>query len=441
MPEITPFPGIFYDPRRVDLGAVVTLPYDVITPAAREVYEARHSFNIIRVELPKALPGDDDREIPHRRAASCLRDWLASGVLVQDPAPTIYPYVFESSRHGSSGPLTGFITAMRLEPCGPGRVMAHEDTFPAPKEDRLQLLRACRANTSLIIGLVPDPADAVFGPVRDATSRTPPRLTVTDEDGVAHRVWQIADDGVIGRVREAMRPKPVYLADGHHRYEAALAYSREAAADARPEPAAAFVMLLLLRMEDPALTILPTHRVVHGLPAFKPAAFRDRLGRLFTAERIAGGTTPAGLDRLRDRLRAAWERRQAAFGLFLTGEAGYDILFPKAEAAAASGRSAAWSDLDVSIFQRLVLDQTLNGLGDFAQRAAHVLYTKSDEEAVGYVRDGTAQAAFLLNPTRIEQLKAVVEAGARMPHKSTYFYPKPLTGLVLRAWGSGVQSP
>lgn len=437
MPEITPFPGIFYDPKRVDLGAVVTPPYDVITPAAREAYEARHPHNIIRVELPKTLPGDDERETPHHRAAACLQDWLASGVLVQDPVSAIYPYVFASRQ--LSGPLTGFMAVMRLEPCGAGRVMAHEDTFTAPKADRLHLLRTCRANTSLIIGLVPDPGDEVFGPVRDATGRTPPRLTVTDEDGVAHRVWTIADEPVVTRLKAAMQSKPVYLADGHHRYEAALAYSREAAV--RAEPAAAFVMLLLLRMEDPALTILPTHRVVYGLPNFTPAAFRDRLGRLFTTERLAGGATPAGLERLRDRLRRAWDRRHTAFGLFLTGEAGYDVLVPKAEAAAASGRSSAGSDLDVAIFQRLVLDQTLHGLvDDFAHRAAHVLYTKSDEEAVGYVREGTAQAAFLLNPTRIEQLKAVVEAGERMPHKSTYFYPKPLTGLVLRAWGSRLQS-
>lgn len=437
MANLLPFRGVLYDQDMVgDIGKVVAPPYDVIDRDAQEALHARHPANVVRLELGLEEPGDDQVRNRYTRAARQLAEWLRAGVLRRDSVPAVYPYTVEYLVPNGHGPadrrvLTGFLGLMELQAFGPGRVLPHEDTRSAAKADRLHLMNACRANVSPIFSLFSDPEQRVHHLLTQATGTEKPRIEVADEEGFVHRLWVVTDPRVLDALVGELRSKPLFIADGHHRYETALTYQRQrreqegGSGGTRPRPYDG-VLMLCAGLEDPGLTILPTHRVVKT-PLPPIGAIRDRLEAEFTCQEIAFERSGEA-DGRRRFLQALHEgaSRAKVFGLALQGVPIYYLFSLRPEAEARLGGSPR-ERLDVSVLHGRLLSRV--GRAELDEHA--VLYTKSDHEALDLVLQGAGRAAFLLNPTRVSEVSAVALAGERMPHKSTYFFPKPLTGLVL----------
>jgi uncharacterized protein (DUF1015 family) len=397
MAVVQPLAGVHYDPARVgDIGLVLAPPYDVISPAEQIALRARSSYNVIRLILPE----EADRG---RAAARCLAEWLERGVLVRDPTPAVYLYSQQFVlADGSSHRRDGIICRLQLEDFSRGIVRPHERTLEGPKADRLAILRATGANLSPIFGLYSrpgEPARALAG--GDALGE--PLFDV----GGWHRLWRITDAGVIARVQAALADQMIVIADGHHRYETALAYR-----DAQPgNEAARFVLAYLANMEEEGVVILPTHRLVCGPLRIGPAALEDRLRELFRV-----GPLPA-------RPRAAGEID------CVLADRRLRLVARPAAAAHLDAFPPAVRGLDVVRLQGAVLTPLL-GVGP-----EDLEFTHDDGEAIDAVEQGRATAAFLLNPPSMADLRAVCVAGEVMPQKSTYFFPKLASGLVFNLVG------
>lgn len=431
MATVIPFRGVLYDPAVVkDIAQVVAPPYDVIDRGAQTSLHARHPNNVIRLELGLDQPGDDGTANRYTRAAGLLREWLREGILRRDSQPAIYPYAIEYRSPGAepgapAKTLQGYLAAMALEEFGSGHIYPHENTRAAAKADRLELLQACRANFSPIFSLFSDPAGEVQRLLRKSVDPDKPRLDFRDDEGFRQRLWQVTDPRVLDEVSAAMAPKPLFIADGHHRYETALTYRRmRRQQPGAPAPTALqaydAVLMLFASLEDPGLTVLPTHRVL-TTPLPPIAEMRSLLREVCTIEEAAPGTF---LRLLREKGRAGH-----AFGLIQRGSDGFFILTLRPEHRAGLG-TAARDTLDVSILHNEILSRLR---ADTATEHS-VLYTKDDQEAIDLVRSGAHPAALLLNATKVAEVRAVAAAGDRMPHKSTYFFPKPLTGLVMNVF-------
>lgn len=438
MANLVPFRGVLYNPQRVaDVSRVVAPPYDVIDESSQQALHARHPYNVIRLELGLDQPDDNETHSRYTRAAASLLDWLDETVLRRDPAPAIYPYTIEY-RVPSNGSGTGtktlksFLATVELEEFGTGRIYPHENTRSAAKADRLKLLEACRAHFSPIFSLFSDPEGGILSRLEQALETGRPRVEFQDDAGFRHRLWSITDRRVLAAVIEAMRPKPLFIADGHHRYETALTYRnlrrREAGA---PQPGGLkpydLVLMLFSSLEDPGLTVLPTHRVLRTpLPSL--AAVKPLLQDAFVIEEYPfhAGTEPNARRRMIRDLRTGGQT-EPVFGLALHKTDAYCLLRLRPGHPALASRSAR-ERLDVSILQQEVLSKFLRSKSG---EEGAILYTKDDDEALDLVRRGDAQATLLLNPTKVDEVRAVAAGGERMPHKSTYFFPKPLTGLAM----------
>ncbi|MFL5669285.1 MAG: DUF1015 domain-containing protein [Chloroflexota bacterium] len=434
MPEIRPFRALRYDRSTVpDLGLVVAPPYDVIGPDEHERLLARHPLNVVRLDLPTEERGDepDDR---YRRTARTFAAWRSDGTLHKDPRPSIYVYEQTYRVPGSDVTRTqrGFFARLRLEPFGPGsNVLPHERTLPAAREDRYKLLRATGVNTSPVIVLYEDQS-AAGRRVLDAVTASPPTSDIEDDDGVRHRLWVVSADGedapTVAPLIAAAAGGPGFIADGHHRYETALRYrdERRMSRSCEEDPAFDYLLTLFVDIAE-QLTVLPTHRIVHGLGDDGVERLLDRLGGLFDVRR------DVGRDELIARFEAAalstggagifglWTRRGGA--LLAAQRDAFESLLPAG--------SAAVRGLDVTLLG--VALERLAGLDPDAVASGSVRFTKSAAEAVDRVDrciDG-ADAAFLLEPTPITSVIEVAREGDVMPQKSTYFYPKALTGLVI----------
>lgn len=432
MPEIRPFRALRFDPESVgDLGRIVAPPYDVIGANEHRALLARHPRNAVRLDLPAEEPGDapDDR---YRRAARTFAAWRSDGTLHKDPHPSIYLY--EQSYRVPGGSETrvqrGFFGRLRLEPFGAGSgVLAHERTLSGPREDRYKLLRATGANMSPVVALYDDPAGRVAA-LLEALMGAPAEADVTDDDGTRHRVWAVADDGPAGDAVDELLAlageSPLTIADGHHRYETALRYrdERRMTRSCDTDPAYDFILALLLDTGQP-LTVLATHRIVRDLGDVA-GSLADRLAGLFEAlpasrvdlgDRFGSPSGPGGEGRL-----GLWTRAGGA--ILVARRAAFVPLLPAG--------SAAMRGLDVTLLQ--VAFEDACGI-DPASAAAggRLAYTKTAAEAMAAVDAGTdgADAAFLLDPTPVAAITAVAAAGDVMPQKSTYFYPKALTGLLI----------
>ncbi|MEP6638986.1 MAG: DUF1015 domain-containing protein [Chloroflexota bacterium] len=433
MPDIRPFRALRFDPSNVgDLGLVVAPPYDVIDPEERLRLVARHPANVVRLDLPAEEVGDepDDR---YRRAARTLAGWRSDGTLRKDPHPSIYVYEQTYRVPGTDVERTqrGFFARLRLEPYGPeGGVLPHERTLSAPKEDRYKLLRATGVNTSPVVGLYDDPPGNVPGLLAEVTA-TAAAVDLTDDDRVRHRLWATTADGT-GRDAEiakalmaAAADGPVTIADGHHRYETALRYrdERRMTRSCEEDPAFDYLLMLFLEASQP-LTVLPTHRLVREA-ARAVSDLLDQAGELFAVEPVASA----------DELVA----ESHAVALASGGKGRFSLWTRDGGARLTARRGAFRSDLppggdalrhlDVTILGA-ALDHLL-GLDAEAVAGGAVGYTKSADEAIAAVDAGRAEAAFLLEPTPVASIEAVARDGDVMPQKSTYFYPKALTGLVI----------
>ena len=452
VPEIRAFRALRFDPEVVgDLTAVVTPPYDVISPAQQQAFARRHPRNVVRLDLPLDEPGDEP-DARYRRAAHDFAAWRSDGALRKDRRASVYVYEETYRVPGTSMERTqrGFLARLRLVPFGPeGDVLPHERTLSAPKEDRYKLLRATGANFSPVVLLYRDTPDGVAGRVLRATATAPATSEVVDDDGVRHRLWAVPEEegaGVegagpadIAALLTAAAAAPLTIADGHHRYETALRYHDERHRDRSPCVEAApfdYIFALFLAVDEP-LTILPTHRVVSGGP--RGADLLAVAGRLFDVEPVAsaGALRAAFAVDGRDAFAVADRAASGAavfraprFGCWTEGRGA--ILRARRDAFAAlvaphESETLRW--LDVSILA-IALDQLL-GLDPAATAAGgRLAYTKDAGEAIELVERGEGDAAFLLDPTPVDAVVKVATAGEVMPQKSTYFYPKPVTGLL-----------
>ena len=434
VPEIRAFRALRFDPDKVgDLDHVICPPYDVIGPELHQTLLARHPANAVRLDLPEVQAGEepDDR---YRRAARLLSAWRVDGTLRKDGQPSIYVYEQTYRVPGSDQIRTqrGFFGRLFLEDLVPGSgVLPHEKTLSAPKEDRYKLLRATAVNTSPVVGLYADSSGRSVQALAAITSRRPD-ADVADDDHVRHRLWAVPEEGPDARFVKALIEvagrKPITIADGHHRYETALRYRDERRANKTGEtdPPADYVMMLFLETTKQQLTVLPTHRIVRGLGDEGVRDLMDHAAWLFDVQPVesrgeleaafASVDAPGGRGRL-----GLWTRNGGAILVARRGDFN----------ASLHEGGAALHRLDVTLLQ-VALDR-LCGIDAAAIAAGRLAYSKSVSEALDWVdgaRDG-ADAAFLLDPTPVADISAVAAGGDVMPQKSTYFYPKALTGLII----------
>ncbi|MGE3152874.1 MAG: DUF1015 domain-containing protein [Nitrospiraceae bacterium] len=434
MAHVLPFRGVHFDQARLgNIRDLVAPPYDVIDGAGQKALHDRHPNNVIRLELGFEQAGDSETDNRYTRAARALRDWQEQNVLKRDASPCMYLYrlTYRTPERGSSTTktLSGFLANFKLAELDSGEIYPHENTRAAAKTDRLRLLEACRANFSPIWSLYSDPEEAVSGLFERAVSGQSPRTDFHDEVGDQHSLWVIDNPDILRQVAEAMRPRPLYIADGHHRYETALNYQRLRRQQDGPSPGLQphdQVLMLFSRLEDPGLTVLPTHRVLTK-PMPPTPQLRTMLEPWFeivpfplerTAEEAVRTTF---LQAMRNR-----GRTNPCFGLAVRGGLEYWLLIQRPEHRLPDTASPR-DRLDVSILQL----QVITKLCPTQQDLESIVYTKDEYEALDWVAKGTAEGALLLNATKVDEVRAVAVAGERMPHKSTYFYPKPVTGLVL----------
>jgi uncharacterized protein (DUF1015 family) len=437
MANLTPFRGVLYDPRAVkDVANVVAPPYDIIDATYQKALYERHPNNVIRLELGMDEPGDSPTNNRYTRAAGLLKEWLKAGALRRDTHPSLYLYMIayrppSGDETAHTRTLKGFFSTVELEEFGTGRIFPHENTRSAAKADRLNLLEACHANFSAIFSLYSDPDNRVMQLLEKSVDLNTPRLDFQDDTGLRQRLWSIGDPAVLRAVSDLMKPKPLFIADGHHRYETSLRYrqlKREhdagSKADSGLHPYDS-VLMLLAALEDPGLTVLPTHRVLtHALPGLDK--MKGLLGEAFEIQDIPfqpseGEARSRFLHSLRSQGQSG-----TVFGVAIRDARAYFLISLRAghrPPATASERDR----LDVSILQQEVISK----LCPTSAEQEAIIYTKDDHDALDLVQQGTATGALLLNATKVSEVREVAASGGRMPHKSTYFFPKPLTGLVI----------
>ena len=435
MSQIFPFPGTYYDQTVVgDIKQVVAPPYDIIDTAGQKNLHDRNLHNIIRLELGLDEPGDNASHNRYTRAASALQSWLQTGALKRDNQPAIYYHTIDYSPPYAppDAPrklLRGFLALVKLEALDSGHIYPHENTRAAAKTDRLNLIEACQANFSPIWSLYSDPMGAIIGLLETAVKGKPARYNFLDEAGCQECLWAVTDKTVLDQITNLMQNKPLFIADGHHRYETALNYQRlrrqHTSSQTSLQPFDS-VLMLLAPLEDPGLTVLPTHRVTTTtLPSF--AHVKDTLSSTFDIHEFP--FTAATEKQVRAQFLHALRtdgQQAPVFGLVLKGETRYCTLTLKLSHRP-SPQASPRAKLDVSLLQQLIVTK----LCPTQQEQEAILYTKDDHEAIDWVATGTGTGSLLLNATKVSEVQAVATAGERMPHKSTYFYPKPLTGLVI----------
>jgi uncharacterized protein (DUF1015 family) len=434
MAEIAPFRGIRYDTDRVDAARVLAPPYDVIDDAGRAELAARDPHNCVRLILPEG-EGDDR----YQTAARTLEAWLGEEVLRRDERPALYRYhqVFESAELGGRRVTRkGFVAAVRLHAYDERVILPHERTLRGPKLDRLKLMRATRAHFSQIFTMYSDPSGETDRAFADAERRDP-ILDAATSDGTRHRCWRVDDPEVIGRVTRLMAPLKLYIADGHHRYETMLALRDELRAEAgdRADPQAPheFGTLFVTNMDDEGLVVLPTHRLVHGVADFDPDRLLARVRDHFEVQTVTGGALDP--EAIRTALTRAGARRPSLAAVF-PGRADAALLSLRSDlepgAAGLSGPPALVR-LDVTLLHELILEGIL-GIDRAALEAQrNLVYVKETARALERTAAGEGQVCFLMNPTPVDQVRAVADAGEVMPQKSTFFFPKIASGVVFRS--------
>ncbi len=441
MALIAPFRGLRYNSEIVkDLSLVMAPPYDVISPEGQRSFHARHEQNVIRLILGETLAGDDAERNQYSRARDCFRRWQAEQVLVRDPSPAVYLYQQTFQSHGA-GTRTryGLIGLVRLEEFGSRTVFPHERTMGAAKADRLRLMQACHANLSSVFGIYPG-RFLELDRLGAAAEESKPAIDLTDWDGIRHQVWICQDRAAIGRLQAECTSTPIFIADGHHRYETALAFRDLMRAKEKGDPSQTqrrpynYVMMTLISAEDPGLVILPIHRLLKHLPGDSLDGYLAQLARQFTVERLPVPSDPAAAaSALLSRLRQTKDGTYC-FGLYGGEERAYLLTITDEqalEAKAEEEKPPVYRRLDVTIVHALLIQGpwSRQRLGDLPDDA--ISYNHDAAEAIRLVQQGGWAAAIVLNPTKIAEVQAVAEAGLRMPPKSTFFYPKLLTGLVI----------
>lgn len=428
MAKIFPFKGILYNQEKVqDLSLVTAPPYDVISKKEQDEYHKMHEYNIIRLILGKESGEDGPENNRYTRAACFLGNWLKEKVLVQDKSDSVYLYSQEYSLGEIRKIQKGFICILRLEEFSEnGGVLPHEETLAGPKKDRLKLMSACHANLSPIFGLYSDPDFDLGGLLTENTGR-PPFIDVKDANGTIHRLWRVQNPPDIAKIQELLGPGKVYIADGHHRYETALSYReqrRKIEGNFTGEELYNHIMVYLTNMDDDGLTILPAHRLLRCLPSNISDVWGRKLDEFFVRRSCSSYEEISKLMR-------NFLSEGNAFAIY-DGER-LDLLIlkdsKKCDEVIGRGIPDIHKSLDVTVVHNILLNHILNGGRRMPED--NITYEKDGKQALKLVDEGKFALAVLMNPTKVGQVRAVASTGAKMPGKATYFYPKPLSGLVI----------
>jgi uncharacterized protein (DUF1015 family) len=429
MAKIHPFRALRYDPAKVSPAQVVTQPYDKISPAMQDRYYAASPYNLVRIILGKAEPGDDDRNNVYTRAAASLQHWWAEHVLVRDAEPSIYLYTQTFTVPGDPAETQlerrGFIAAGQLEEYDNKVVFRHEQTLSKPKADRLNLLKATQSHFGQIFMLYRDPAGAVDSALQQSR---PPDVEVHDEYDVVHRMWKVSDPATIQKVQAAMNDKQLIIADGHHRYETALNYRNDMRQRGGGNANAPYehLMMTFVNMDSPGLVVLPTHRVVFGLDGFEVDAMNAKLEKYFDVVDLGPAIdVKSAMDCLRE------AGKQGSALLAVTAKGTFLLrAHSKQDSPSLAGQSERQRGLDVVQLHKLVLEETLGMSEEDIRNQKHLKYVREAKEAAEEVSKG-ANVAFLMNPVRMQQVRDIAFGGEVLPQKSTDFFPKLLSGLTI----------
>jgi uncharacterized protein (DUF1015 family) len=432
MATIRPFRGIRY--RVPDLSQVMSQPYDRIQYGLQERYYQQSPYNVVRIIQGKALPTDlpERPEGPnvYTRARSYIELWQAEGILARETQPALYVYHQTFTVDGQTRTRKNVIAALQLSEFGQGIVLPHERTHAGPKLDRLRLLRTLQANTGQIFVLYPDPQNRVTSILDAAIASQEPDIDLVEmfEKDVRQQVWVVTDPAVIRAVQDEMEPKRnLIIADGHHRYETALNYRQEMRAahpDAPLDSTFNYCMVSMVSMDDPGLIVLATHREIVNNPRVPGAEVLARAAQTFRI--TPADSLEACIGQMRE------HAQEHAFGFY---DRRYYVLVLQdpacIDAYSPAGRAWAWKSLDVSILENILLERVIGLTADDIDSQSHINYHRDPMQAIDSVNRGEGDYLFLLNPTRIDQIKACVQEGEKMPQKSTDFYPKMITGLTM----------
>lgn len=438
MADIRPFAGIRYDAGIIgDPSSVITPPYDVISPEQQSSYYRRSPHNIIRLEFGQEFPNDNSGNDRYTRAANTLNSWLRDGVLFQDKSPAFYLVEHRCLFQDVFRSYWGIIAEVRLDNVGSDRIRPTEITIKAAASDRINLLRACRANLSPIMGIFQNEGESLV-PLFSSLSREKPSLRVIDDLGVTFNLWVLTEADMIRRIAGFLAGRAIYIADGNHRYQTALAYRDEqlvTSPGGSGNESFNFVMMTLIDAQDPGLALLPTHRSVKGIESKRMAELKETLSNYFQIQELPRYSSDAS-DNLRRWTAALTEagKKGMALGLYGLTEGIFSLVTPGEGVALhkmlPGDMPTAWKDLDVSVLHWAILRGML-GIDTSEREGESLEYSVDGGEVLRKVDTGMAQLAFFLNPMSIPSLLAVADAGVRTPPKSTYFYPKTAAGLVI----------
>lgn len=435
MAQIRPFPAIVYNPKTVaDMADVVTPPYDVISPSEQDAFYGRHPKNIVRLILGKPENSDSEACNPHTRAACFFDDWQKDGTLIKDPVPAFYLTTHEFEVDGKRVVRQGVLARLRLETFDKGVVRPHEKTFSKVKSERLSLFKRCHANFSPIFGLYPDEGGEIFK-ILDACSKSAaPEMDFTETVGHRHKLWRITDLAVQAEFSRKLADSEIFIADGHHRYETALNYMAWREEEEGPLPEdhpARFVMIYLCSMEDPGLVILPAHRMVSKLSPDAFARLAAEAPKYFDIEDFP--LTDQGRDAALSKLTATPASKT---GIVVMTKDGTRLLTVKPgvmDGLFSDVLEPSLRSLDVSVLTHLIFHKILKLTPEDMDDHDLIRYTVNAKLLSEEVFSGRMAAGFVINPTRISEVREVARAGLVMPRKSTYFYPKVVTGLVMNS--------
>ena len=420
MAEIRAFKALRFDTEKA--GAIEELvcpPYDIISEEQRQEYLYRNQNNIIRLELPK---GDE----PYKTAGEVLKKWLDSGVLKKDSEDAVYIYEEEFSINGIHAKFKGCIVRVKIEEFSKGVVLPHEETLSKAKEDRFNLMKATNCNFSQIYSLYMDSEHKIVNRL-DKLSDCKPEIELTDGDKVTHRLWIVTDKDEINAICSDFADKKLYIADGHHRYETALNYRNYCRENGIGDGGEDYVMMMLVDMEHDGLVVLPTHRLVRDLESFDKEKILNDCKEYFDV------SEESDVSNAESKLKELYDEGKKAFA-FYSGDKGYNLLVLRDEKVIEKllpNKSKATQGLDVTVLHTLVLEKIFGIDAENMAKQINLTYTRLFDEAIESVDTGKAQCAFILNPTRVTEIRDVAAAGEKMPQKSTYFYPKLITGLVM----------
>ena len=442
MAKIIPFKGILYNKEKIrDMKDVVAPPYDVISPPEQEELYKRHENNVVRLILGKESDSDTPDNNRYTKAKDSFDSWQKDSILIKDAFPSIYVYSQEYHLGETEGfekkRRLGFIALSKLENFGEGKIHPHENTLAKPKEDRLKLMQHCNANFSSIFGLFSDPSKRIDSVLKDYM-RHSPLYDLVDDAGMRHTLWAIRDNKVIQIITGVMSDKQVFIADGHHRYETAINYRnemREKLPNFTGEELYNYVMMYFTNTNSEGLSILPIHRLVSNLSNFDKKKIIKKAGEFFNIEKLS--LNESDEKTVKQKLFSDMKERgkkEHIFGMYL-GNDEYLLLTLKDEDVLdrliTNSRHPSWKKLDVTILHTLLIEKVLGISEKNLAEQKNITYTISGDEAIKDVKAGKYQIALFLNPTKIEEVKDVAAAGEKMPQKSTFFYPKLITGLVM----------